>query len=200
MIDTSEYGVLTASAPPKRSWLGSIELPTEWLSGTINWARAPTSRSSGGSSNPTRSPRRIREHLRLQQRSPASPGFARVPPVLSSSSQGVGTGNVERCRNAGSGSGFLSFRTFKLPLIGDTGGPRRGLCGRMSPPNLFGIEISRWSQSAESAFIIGMDLVGTDCADEEIRDAIIEAAHGETSAIEEALTHVEDMRREPQTG
>jgi hypothetical protein len=65
--------------------------------------------------------------------------------------------------------------------------------------NLFGIQISRWSQSAESAFIKGMDLVGTDCADEKIRDAIIDAAHGETSAIEEAFTQVEGMRREPQS-
>jgi hypothetical protein len=64
---------------------------------------------------------------------------------------------------------------------------------------LFGIEISRWSQSAESAFIRGMSLVRTDCSDEQIRDEIIEAAGGDLSAIEEAFTHVEDMRREQQS-
>jgi hypothetical protein len=65
--------------------------------------------------------------------------------------------------------------------------------------NLFGVQVSRWSQWAESAFSTGMDLVRTDCTDVEIRDAIIDAAYGKTSAIEEALTHVEDMRREPQS-
>jgi hypothetical protein len=67
------------------------------------------------------------------------------------------------------------------------------------PLNLFGIQISRWSQSAESAFVRGMDLVRTDCTDEEIRDEIITIANGNTSAIEEALTQVQDMRREPQS-
>jgi hypothetical protein len=67
------------------------------------------------------------------------------------------------------------------------------------PLNLFGIQISRWSQSAESAFAKGMELVRTDCLDEEIRDAIRDVADGKRSAIEEALRHVEDMRREPQS-
>jgi hypothetical protein len=44
-----------------------------------------------------------------------------------------------------------------------------------------------------------MDLVRTDCADDKIRDAIVGAAGGETSAIEEALVHVQDMQREPHT-
>jgi hypothetical protein len=64
---------------------------------------------------------------------------------------------------------------------------------------LFGIQVSRWSEAAESAFSKGMSLVRTDCTDEEIRDVIINAAHGEASAIGEALTQVEDMRREPQS-
>jgi RHS repeat-associated protein len=34
--DTSEFGVPTVSAPPKYSWLGAIELPTELPSGIIN--------------------------------------------------------------------------------------------------------------------------------------------------------------------
>ena len=67
------------------------------------------------------------------------------------------------------------------------------------PVRLFGIELSRWSQSAESAFFRGMDLVGTDCSDEDVRDAVIDAAGGNTSAIEEALTHVQDMWRESQS-
>jgi hypothetical protein len=67
------------------------------------------------------------------------------------------------------------------------------------PLNLFGIQISRWSQSAESAFVKGMELVRADCLDEEIRDAIRDAADGKQSAIDEALRHVEDMRREPQS-
>jgi hypothetical protein len=63
----------------------------------------------------------------------------------------------------------------------------------------FGIEVSRWSQAAESAFSEGMSLVRTDCTDEEIRDVIIDAAHGETSAMEGALAQVESMRCGPQT-
>jgi hypothetical protein len=64
---------------------------------------------------------------------------------------------------------------------------------------LFGIQVSKWSQGAESAFTKGMSLVRTDCSDDEIRDVIINAAHGEASVIREALTHVEDMRREPKS-
>jgi hypothetical protein len=64
---------------------------------------------------------------------------------------------------------------------------------------LFGIQISRWSQAAESAFSKGMRLVRTDCTDEEIRDEIINAAHGEASVVREALTQVEDMRRDQQS-
>lgn len=64
---------------------------------------------------------------------------------------------------------------------------------------LFGIQVSRWSQAAESAFSKGMSLVRTDCGDEEIRDVIINAAHGEASVIREALTQVEDMRRDQQS-
>lgn len=67
----------------------------------------------------------------------------------------------------------------------------------MRSVNLFGMKISRWSQSAESAFVRAMELVGADCTDEEMRDAIISAADGDTTAIEEALAQVqEDMRRE----
>lgn len=66
--------------------------------------------------------------------------------------------------------------------------------------NLFGMQISRWSQSAESAFVRAMELVSTDCTDEEMRDAVISAAGGDTSAIEEALTQVkDDMRRQPRS-
>ncbi len=64
---------------------------------------------------------------------------------------------------------------------------------------LFGIQVSRWSQAAESAFSKGMSLVRADCSDEEIRDVIINAAHGEASAIREALTQVEGMRHDPQS-
>jgi len=35
-VDTSEYGVPTTSLPPKYSWLGAIELPTELPSGVTN--------------------------------------------------------------------------------------------------------------------------------------------------------------------
>jgi RHS repeat-associated protein len=34
--DTSEYGVPTTSLPPKYSWLGALEIPTELPSGTLN--------------------------------------------------------------------------------------------------------------------------------------------------------------------
>ncbi len=60
-------------------------------------------------------------------------------------------------------------------------------------------KIARWSQAAESAFSKGMSLVRTDCTDEEMRDAIIAAAHGNVSVIGEALKQIEDMRREPQS-
>lgn len=39
----------------------------------------------------------------------------------------------------------------------------------------------------------------TDCSDEEIRDVIINAAHGEASVIREALTQVEGTQRDPQS-
>lgn len=41
--------------------------------------------------------------------------------------------------------------------------------------------------------------MGTDCSDEDVRDAVINAAGGDTSAIEEALTHVQGLRRESQS-
>jgi hypothetical protein len=44
-----------------------------------------------------------------------------------------------------------------------------------------------------------MDLVGTDCSDGDFRDAVIDAAGGDTSAIEEALTYVRGLRCESQS-
>lgn len=65
------------------------------------------------------------------------------------------------------------------------------------PLKLFGMPISRWSQSAESVFIAGMGLMRTDRTDEEIRHEIISVANENRAAIEEALKQIKDSEGEP---
>ena len=69
-VDTSEFGVPTTSLPPKYSWLGALEVPSELASGVVNMGARSTCRRLDVSCSRTRCPEAPRTpmHTRLGTR------------------------------------------------------------------------------------------------------------------------------------